>query len=400
MPTTTPAAEARLQTRARLLHERAFTLDSHQDTPGNLLRPGFDLTHDHRPDEKAQVDLPKLRRGGLDAAFWAVYVGQGPRTAEGYAAIRQEVEAQFRVIEQALRHYPRELALATSPDQARRIRRAGPRAIFIGLENSYPVGLDLRWLETYYRRGARYVTLCHSSNNDICDSATDPTGPEHHGLSDFGREAIREMNRLGLMVDTSHTSDDTFYDCLAGSRVPIIASHSGCRALSDTPRNLSDAMLRDLAHAGGVVQVNLFSPYVKTEVKSAARQQAEAAFCAKWGLKTFLNVYALPAADRTPALAEYARLEVDFPVPLNTVADVADQIDHVVQQAGIDHVGIGSDFDGGSVLNGLADVGDFPSLTLELVRRGYRARDLNRIWSGNLFRVMRTVARGKVRPAR
>ncbi|AMJ67587.1 membrane dipeptidase [Hymenobacter sp. PAMC 26628] len=394
-PAGAQTAEAMLQARARALHERAFVVDSHQDTPGNLIKPGFDLARDHGPAEEAKVDFPKLKRGGVDAAFWAVYVGQGPRTPAGYAAIRPEVQAQFDAIHAAIRQHPAELALATTPAEARRIRRAGQRAIFIGMENGYPVGQDLALLQTYYDQGARYLTLCHSSNNDLCDSSTDPKGPEWQGLSPLGERAVREMNRLGMLVDVSHTSDSTFYDVLRLSRVPVIASHSGSRVLADMARNLTDDMLRDLARHGGVVQLNLFSPYVKTEEKTPARQAVEQAFCTKWGLKTFLNVYALPSADRTQALAEYVVIERNYPVPLANVADAANQIDHLVQVAGIDHVGIGSDFDGGTVLDGLADVGDFPNLTLELVRRGYSARALRKIWGGNLFRVMDAVAKGR-----
>lgn len=396
LPARSQTAEARLQAKARALHERALVLDSHEDTPSNsLLKPGFDLTRDHPAAEEAQVDLPKLKRGGVDGAFWVVYVGQGPRTLAGYAAVRQVVQAQFAAIQAAIRQHPAELALATKAAEAERLRRAGQRAIFIGMENGYPVGQDLAMLRTYYDQGARYLTLCHSSNNDLCDSATDPTGPEHQGLSAFGRQAVREMNRLGMMVDVSHTSDSTFYDVLRLSTVPVIASHSGSRALANVPRNLTDDMLRALARQGGVVQVNLFSPYVKTESKTPARQAAEQAFFAKWRIKTFLNVYGLPAPDQAQAVAEYHELGRQYPVPLATVQDAADQIDYVVQVAGLDHVGIGSDFDGGSTLTGLANVGDFPNLTTELVRRGYPARALRKIWGGNLLRVLRAVERGK-----
>ncbi|MDB5235582.1 MAG: rane dipeptidase [Hymenobacter sp.] len=391
--------EAKLQAKARAIHERAFTLDSHEDTPSqSLLTPGFDFATDHTAKEEAQVDLPKMKRGGLDAAFWVVYVGQGPRTPAGYAAIRQEAQAQFDAIGATIRKHPTELALATTPAEALRAHKAGQRAIFVGIENGYTIGLDLGLLQTYYKQGTRYITLCHSSNNDLCDSATDPNGPEYQGLSPLGRQAVQEMNRLGIMVDVSHTSDSTFYDVLRLSRVPVIASHSASRALGNMPRNLTDDMVRDLARKGGVVQLNLFSPYVKTQVKSAERQAAEQAFFTKHHIKTFLNVYALPPTEKQAALAELALLEQQYPIPLATVQDAANQMDHLVQVAGIDHVGIGSDFDGGTILTGLANVGDFPNLTLELVRRGYSARDINKIWSGNLFRVMRAVERGKGNP--
>ena len=395
-PAAAQTAEEKLQAKARAIHEQAFTVDSHEDTPSqSLLKPGFDLTKDHTGTEEGQVDFPKMKRGGLDAAFWVVYVGQGPRTVVGYAAIRQEAQAQFDAIAAAIRKHPAELALATTPAAALRIRKAGQRAVFIGIENGYTIGRDLGLLQTYYNQGARYITLCHSSNNDLCDSSTDPNGPEYQGLSPLGRQAVQEMNRLGIMVDVSHTSDSTFYDVLRLSKVPVIASHSASRALSNVPRNLTDDMVRSLAKKGGVVQLNLYSPYVKTPPKTTERLAAEQAFFAKYHIKTFLNVYALLPSEKQQAMADYAQLETQYPVPLATVQDAANQLNHLVQVAGIDHVGIGSDFDGGTELTGLSNVGDFPNLTLELVRRGYSARDIDKIWSGNLFRVMQAVERGK-----
>ena len=398
-PVAAQTAEAKLQAKAHAIHEKAFIVDSHEDTPSkHLVNPGFDLAKDHASKEEGQVDLPKMKRGGLDGAFWVVYVGQGPRTPAGYAAVRQEAQAQFDAIATALKEHPTELALATTPADAMRIREAGQRAVFIGIENGYTIGQDLGLLQTYYDQGARYITLCHSSNNDLCDSSTDPTGPEYQGLSALGRRAVQEMNRLGIMVDVSHTSDSTFYDVLRLSRVPVIASHSASRALSNVPRNLTDDMVRELAKKGGVVQLNLLSSYVKPEVKTAERLAVEQAFFAKYHLKDFLNRHSLPPAEKQAALADYAQLQQQYPVPLANVQDAADQLDHLVRVAGVDHVGIGSDFDGGTVLDGLASVGDFPNLTLELVRRCYSARDLNKIWSGNLFRVMRAVERGKAKP--
>ncbi|MBC6991038.1 dipeptidase [Hymenobacter sp. BT491] len=392
--TTAQTSDPALEAKARKIHERAFTVDTHEDTPENLVNPSFDLTVDH--DSKvAQVDLPKMQRGGLDAAFWAVYMGQGPRTAAGHEAAKQKALAIFESIRSAVRNHPEQLALATTPDEALRIGKTGKHAIFIGIENGYPVGKDLSLLKTYYDLGARYMTLCHSSNNEICDSSTDPNGPEYQGLSPFGEQVVDEMNRLGMMVDISHTSDSTFYDVVRRSKVPVIASHSACKALSNVPRNLSDDMLRALAKNGGVIQMNLFSPYVKTESKSPERQAAEQAFFAKWNIKSFLNIYGLPEASQQQALAEFNTIKEQFPVPLATVQDAVNQIDHAVKIAGIDHVGIGSDFDGGTELADLRDVGEFPNLTRELVRRGYSRKDIEKIWGGNLFRVMRAVEHGK-----
>ncbi|UYZ57853.1 dipeptidase [Hymenobacter latericus] len=388
------SAAAQQEAKARKLHEQVFTVDTHADTPMNLVKPGFDLTKDHDPAE-AKLDFPKLKRGGLDAVFWAVYMGQGPRTPEGNAAAKQEALKIFEAIHAAIKAHPLEIALATTPAQAVRIRKAGKRAIFIGIENGYPMGRDLGLLRQYYNLGARYLTLCHGTNNDLCDSSTDPNGPEYQGLSLLGVQAVAEMNRLGMMVDISHTSDSTFYDVLRVSKAPIIASHSAARAISDVPRNLSDDMLRALARHGGVVQLNLFSPYVRPLPPDAVRDAAVQAFNSKWKIKNFLNVYSLPEAEQKLALAEMDELSKRFPVPLATVQDAANQIDHIVRVAGIDHVGIGGDFDGGTELDGLRDVGEYPNLSIELVRRGYSRRDIEKIWSGNLFRVMRAVEKAR-----
>ncbi|UOQ53557.1 dipeptidase [Hymenobacter cellulosivorans] len=383
-----------LVAKANTIHNQAFVLDSHQDTPINLMKPGFDIAKDHDAKE-AQVDLPKMQRGGLDGAFWAVYMGQGPRTPEGNAAAKQEALTIFNAIRSTIQANSTQLDLATTEEQALQIRRVGKRAIFIGMENAYPIGQDLGSLKSFYDLGVRYITLCHGSNNDLCDSATDPNGPEHQGLSAFGKQAVVEMNRLGMMVDVSHASDSTFYDVLRLTKAPIIASHSSSRALSDVPRNLSDDMLRALAKNDGVVQLNLYSTYVKTEAKTPERLAAEQAFFTKWKIKNFLNVYGLPAAEQQQAQAELIKLEEQFPVALATVQDAANLIDHVVKVAGIDHVGIGTDFDGGTRLSGLGDVSELPALTLELVKRGYSEKDIFKIWSGNLFRVMKAVDKAR-----
>ncbi|MCB2376407.1 dipeptidase [Hymenobacter sp. BT635] len=377
-----------LVTKANTIHNQAFVLDSHEDTPLNLMKPGFDISKDHDSQE-AQVDIPKMQRGGLDGAFWAVYMGQGPRTPEGNAAAKQEALSIFNAIRSTIQAHSSQLDMATTEEQALQIRRVGKRAVFIGMENGYPIGQELSLIKSFYDLGVRYITLCHSSNNDLCDSATDPTGPEHQGLSAFGKQAVTEMNRLGMLVDVSHASDSTFYDVLRLSKAPVIASHSSSRALADSPRNLSDDMLKALARNGGVVQLNLYSPYIKTELKTAERLAAEQAFFTKWKIKGFLNVYGLPAAEQQQALAEIDQLNAKFPVALATVQDAVNQIDHIVKIAGIDHVGIGSDFDGGTRLTGLGDAGELPNLTLELVKRGYSEKDIFKIWSGNLFRVMK-----------
>lgn len=363
------------------LHQRILTLDTHADAPIMMQKPGFDVgvRHDVRRDE-SQIDFPRMAAGGMDAMFFAVYTAQGPRTPEGHAEAKRNALNQFALIETALTNYPNLAELATTPADAYRLEKAGKRAIFIGMENGYPIGEDLSLVKTYFDKGCRYVTLSHFANNAICDSATDPDGPLHNGLSPFGRQVVAEMNRLGMLIDISHVSDKSFYDVLALSKAPVIASHSNCRALCDFPRNMTDDMIRALAAKGGVVQVNFVSDYL--------RKPSEAHRAAL----TSLRMSGVGKA-RTPAMEARQQALTDsvkrvYASERASVADIANHIDHIVKLVGINHVGIGSDLDGGGGVNGLEDVSEIESLTNELVRRGYSEKDIAQIWGGNLLRVL------------
>ena len=332
---------------ADAIHDKILTVDTHVDTPLLLVSENFDLGMRHEPKKILyKLDFPRMEEGGLDAVFFAIFVFQGPRTAEGNEAAKQNALQTFTAIQNSLEQNNVAAELALTPEDAYRLERKGKRAIFIGMENGYPVGTDLSLIKTYYDLGARYITLCHWANNDICDAATDPDGPEHNGLSTFGRQVVAEMNRLGMMIDISHASDKTVRDVLEESTAPIIASHSSARAVYDHPRNLPDELLRMIGEQGGVVQATI--EYVK-------------------------------------AHASYDRAE------LPTVAEFVDHIDHIVNVAGIDHVGIGTDFDGGGELSDCYDVSEMGSITRELVKRGYRAQQIQKIWGGNLMRVFKNV---------
>ena len=332
---------------ADVIHDKVLTVDTHVDTPLLLVSENFDLSARHEPGTiMYKLDFPRMEEGGLDAVFFAIFVFQGPRTAEGNEKAKQNALQTFAAIKDSLDHNAAVAELALTPDDAYRLQRDKQRAIYIGMENGYPVGTDISLIQTYYDLGARYITLCHWANNDICDAATDPAGPEHNGLSGFGRQAVTEMNRLGMMVDISHASDDTVLDVLEVSTAPIIASHSSARAVYDHPRNLPDELLQKIAQKGGVVQATI--EYVK-------------------------------------AHDSYERAE------LPTVAEFVDHIDHIVQVAGIDHVGIGTDFDGGGELTDCYDVSEMGTITRELVKRGYTAAQIEKIWGGNLMRVFREV---------
>ena len=332
-----------LEKRIEKIHRKILTIDSHVDTPQRLMENDFDISkrHDSLSDH-SKLDFPRMKEGGLDAAFFAVFVPQGKRTQEGNFQAKKRADDLFDSIYAVLERFQGEAGLAISPSDAYKLKRQGKRAIFIGMENGYPIGDDLSLIQAFYSKGARYITLCHTRNNDICDSSTDSI--ENNGLSSFGRCVVTFMYQTGIMIDVSHISDKSFYDVIELSKAPVIASHSCARALCDNPRNMDDDMLRALAKNGGVIQMCILAAYVKKV---------------------------------NPASA--------------TVSDVVDHIDHIVKIAGINHVGIGTDFDGGGGVQGCSDVDQMKNITRELVRRGYTDRDIRKIWSGNLIRVMSKV---------
>lgn len=377
--------EEKIVLKAFQIHSDLLTVDSHTDTPLYLIRPGYDFAA--RQDAKShgsKLDIPRMKDGGLDAVFFAVFVGQGERSEEGNEKAFKRAELVFDSVEAVLNRNSGEAEIASKPEDAIRLKEAGKRAIFVGLENGYPIGKNLSLVEHFYNRGARYITLCHTENNDICDSSTDST--EFNGLSEFGENVVREMNRVGMMIDVSHVSDSAFFDVIRLSTVPVIASHSSAHAICDNPRNLNDEMLVALAGNGGVVQVCLLSDYVKEMPPNPQRDSVMADLRVK-----YRNFSDLSDAEMDSARVEWHAMNRKFPPNLATVKDYVDHIDHIVAVAGIDHVGIGSDFDGGGGLEDCFDVSQFPNITIELVRRGYSEEDIRKIWGENLFRVMREV---------
>jgi len=383
----TKGREKDLSERAKVIQERILTIDSHCDTPSNLLRKGWDIgvRHDavHGQRESGKVDLPRMVEGGLDGEFFAVFVGQEERTPEGYSRAKAQAQTELDAIHKMCETYAGRIVLALSPENAYRIKREGKRIAFIGMENGYPIAKDLALLTAFYEQGVRYLTLCHTSDNDICDSSTDQDDPQDRGLSEFGRKVVLESNRLGLMVDVSHASDRSFFDVLAVTNAPVIASHSCCRALDDNPRNLTDEMLKALARNGGVIQMCFLSDYVKKPKPNAIRDKALAALRAKYGRFRDIKDESL----REKIWQEYQAIQEKFPEEKATLRDLVDHIDHVVKIAGINYVGIGTDFDGGGGLIGCDDVSEMHHITEEFLRRGYSEQDIEKIWSGNLMRV-------------
>ncbi len=374
--------EKRLQKTADRLHSSLLTVDTHCDTPMYFEVPGFDLGV--RQDEVC-VDFPRMKEGGLDAEFFAVFISQGPRNDSVYDAVHKKALGIFKDIRDNVASNSGLAGLATTPGDAVRLKKEGKVAAFIGLENGYPAGKDLGRIGEYYDLGARYITLCHSSNNDICDSSSDPKGPEHNGLSAFGREVIREMNRMGMMIDVSHISDKSFYDVISLSEAPVIASHSSCRALCSSPRNLTDDMLLSLKENGGVIQICILSSYIKTPEPNPGLEAKMAELTGKYG-----EYSSLPEDKKTAYRVEWKKIQETYR-DYATVSDVVDHIDHVVQVIGIDHVGIGTDFDGGGGVEGCMTVAEMKNLTIEMLRRGYTRKDIEKVWGGNLMRVFREV---------
>jgi len=374
-------------TKADKIHHRVFTVDSHNDTPMGFGESGFDMGQRHDPRAGGgKVDFPRMKEGGLDGAFFAVYTSQGPLTDADRERAYKRAKATFEQIHQMAGRYPGLAEIALTPADGYRLENKGKISMFIGMENGYPIGRDISRVKEFYDLGTRYITLCHSSNNDICDSSTDRNGPLHNGLSEFGKQVVEEMNRLGIMIDVSHLSDKSFYDVLAVSSAPVIASHSCARALCDSPRNLDDDMLRALAKNGGVIQMCILTSYLIKPEPNPERDAAEEAIWAKYG-----EWDQLTADQKLEARNELSALRKKYPSEQATVKDMVDHIDHVVKIAGIDHIGIGTDFDGGGGLKDCYDVSEMKNITKELVNRQYSSREIEKIWSGNLFRVMKEV---------
>ena len=348
-----------------------FVLDSHCDTPLQIIR-GRDLSKDN---ELAHIDIPKLKRGGVDAAFFALYI---PAKLEGEAAYEYAIHL-YESVKETVEANSDTLALATSREQAYENKANGKISIFLGLENGSPIGNSLERLKEFYDKGLRYVTLCHSRDNQICDSCAgnDTWG----GLSPFGREVVAEMNRLGMLIDVSHISDKAFYDVIECSSKPIVATHSCCRALSDHPRNMTDDMIRALAAKYGVIQINFYSIFLDVQF----RDTLNASGIVERGDVVEAEFIADPFNEQKRQAWQAVQKELlELPRPSYTL--IADHIDHVVRLVGIDHVGIGSDFDGIELPpTGIEDASMLPKLFEELRRRGYSETDLDKIASVNFF---------------
>jgi membrane dipeptidase len=360
--------------RARQLSRKAIGVDSHIDTVQRVLVMGEDLG---KKWDVGHVDIPRLHEGGIHAPFFALWV---PVYFPGAEAIRRTLDLRD-AMQSLFDAHKDKIELATTASDIERIVKTNKIAAFLTLEGGHTIDDDLRVLRMYYQLGIRSMTLTHSRNNNWADSATDK--PVHNGLTDFGKEVVREMNRLGMIVDVSHVADKTFYDALAVTTKPVMLTHSSMRALSDVPRNVTDEMLWALAKNGGVVGITFGEGFINPKDQEALRAAIEIETTAPLLTGRALDDYA--AEDVRKLFGTRVRVA-------STVSDVADHVEHAVKIAGIDHVGIGSDFDGVSgPPNGLDDVSKMPALIAELITRGYSDRDLKKILGGNTLRVIREV---------
>lgn len=385
-PTTWAQQQVSEQDIARI-HQSLILIDTHNDITSRTV-DGFDIGS--RAPE-THTDLHRLREGGVDAVFFAAYV------AASYERQGRSAHRALQMID-TIRHdiiarYPLDFVLAFTASDIERAARVGKIAALIGLEGGHAIEDDLRLLRAYYDLGVRYMTLTHVNTNNWADSSGDIDDPKvkhHGGLTDFGRQVVLEMNRLGMIVDISHVSDDTFWDVLEVSKAPVFASHSSCRALSNIPRNMSDEMIRAMAQKGGVIQINFGCDFLSQKTVDARKKLSPIYTRRRQELRKKF------AGDPERLEAELKKLDEEYrsQIPRATLADVVAHIDHVVKIAGIDAVGIGSDFDGVSCTPvGLSDVSEFPNLTRALLERGYTVEDLRKIYGGNTLRLMREVER-------
>lgn len=398
-PGGTGGSEADLEARARAIHQRVLTIDTHDDIPFTFATPGEG--NDPGIRDGRQVTLPKMREGGLDAGFFVVYVGQmdrrNPAVYDSAKALaRMKFEAIHRMTDTL---YADQIGLAYTPDDVERIHAEGRLVAAIGIENGFVVGRDLSLVEEYYNRGARYMTLAHNGHNDISDSAQPrfdfgDVREEHGGLSPFGEQVVAEMNRLGMMVDVSHISKNAMMHAVRISRAPVLASHSSTIAVADHPRNMDDDQLRAMRDNGGVVQITALGAFVK--VDAPEKGEAVRALREEMGITPGGGGFGQALARLSDEQrAEYDRrmAEINEQWPPASVQDFVDHVDHAVSVAGIDHVGISSDFDGGGGIVGWQDASETFNVTLELVRRGYTEEQISRLWSGNVLRVWREADR-------
>lgn len=399
--TPTPMTEADILAKAKEIHENVMTLDTHCDINVKNFTDSINYTQ----KLTSQVNLPKMQEGGLDVPWFIVYTGQDSLNAEGYKAAYENAMSKFDAIHKLCEEIaPDQIELATTSEEARRIWKSGKKVAMIGIENGYPVGEDIANVEKFYNLGGRYMSLAHNGHSQLSDSNTGEADNVwlHNGLSDLGKEVVAEMNRVGMMIDVSHPSKEAMRQMIELTKAPIIASHSSARALCNHSRNLDDEQLQWMKENGGVVQTVAFESYLNTEKDekreaelNKIRKEVIEAAGLPWMERG--ELMALPSKERSemfekygalrPAITEKIKETTDLP-PAVDVADFVNHIDYLIEKMGLEHVGISSDFDGGGGIEGWNDASETMNVTIELVRRGYTEEQIEKLWSGNLLRVL------------
>ena len=371
-----------ISARAKKLHFSSIVVDTHDDTTQRFLGGKFDIGGRHAD---GSIDIPRMREGGLSAIFFSVWI---PSKVTGQEAVNRAL-AQIDAVRAQVRAHPKDLVLCTTAAEVRAAHKQGKIAALMGVEGGHMINSDLDALRKFAGLGVRYMTLTHSGNDEWADSSTDKAA--HKGLTDFGKDVVREMNRLGMMVDISHVSDKTFYDALAVSKAPMIASHSSCRAICDVPRNMTDQMMKDLADKGGVVQINYHVGFLSQECRNAERADPEI------NKSIGVEVQKLCGNNESCQLLEGDRLTRKYveqgKLPRVDWTKIIEHIDHSVKVAGVDHVGLGSDFDGANMPYGMEDATKLPKITDALLRKAYSEGDVKKILGENTLRVMTEVER-------
>ena len=366
--------------KAKKLHFSSIVIDTHDDTTQRLLDPQFDLGARH---SDGSIDIPRMRDGGLSALFFSIWI---PSKITGPQAVKQALD-QIDAVRETVRNHPNDLALATTADEIRTARQQNKIAALLGVEGGHMIANDLGVLRSFAALGVRYMTLTHTGNTDWADSSTDKA--EHNGLTDFGKDVVREMNRLGVIVDVSHVSDKTFYDVLATSKAPVFASHSSCRALCDAPRNMTDDMIRDLAKHGGVIQINYHVGFLSQEFRDVEAAHPEL----QKGIEAEIKKRC--GDDEGCSLVAGDQIVRDYvqasKLPRVDWTKIIEHIDHAVKVAGIDHVGLGSDFDGAMMPFGMEDASHLPQITEALLQKGYSDPDIRKILGENTLRLLHEV---------
>jgi len=386
-----------LLAKAKEIHKRVITLDTHNDINVNNFTDSINYTQ----ELDNQVNLPKMKKGGLDVSWFIVYTGQRELNEKGYAKAYKNAISKFNAIHKLTKEIaPNEIELAVTSNDVRRINAAGKKVAMIGIENGYPVGTDIKRIKEFYDLGARYMSLSHNGHSQLCDSNTGEGDDKwlHGGVSEFGKEVIKEMNKWGIMIDASHPAKTSIKDMIRLSKAPIIASHSSARALGDHSRNLDDEQLQWIKENGGVVQTVAFKSYLYPE-KNKKYQKAKRAVLDKIAKEQGFEILNWSAArklegeKRTSYITAYNKIkelakDIKIDAKPVDVADFVNHIDYMVGKMGIDHVGISSDFDGGGGIEGWSDASETLNVTIELVKRGYTEVEIEKLWSGNLLRVL------------